>query len=388
MDAHRSSKILFLGVNFLFWISLYLYVPTLPTYVKAKTANLSTIGLVLSMYGLWMAVARLPMGIITDAIGRGKLLIVLGIFSSVLGAGIMGWGDTIPVLTAGRALTGLSAATWVVLLAVFSTFFETDRAIFASSMLTFSASFGRLVATASTGFINTVGGYSLAFYLASLSGIVGILIVLFVREVKLPPMKVSLRSVARLFLRRDVMLPAVVSILVHYADWSVTFGFLPVLAQEMGMGDVFKSILISLNIAGIVAANLLNTIFLKKIRHSTPLFTGALLMFIGIMLIAYSPVRAYLFIGTISMGFAFGMVYPILMGMSIHKVDRSQRSTAMGIHQSLYAVGMFIGPWLAGIIADRLGIRPTFYITACIYLVLVMSLLLLQFRGGPSSDRD
>ena len=384
MDEHRRSKILFLAVTFLFWIALYLYVPTLPLYLKARATNLSTVGLVLSMYGLWMAFARLPMGIISDALGHSKLLIALGLSSTVIGTVIMGLGKNIPVLAAGRAFTGLSAATWVLLIAVFSTFFDADKAIFSSSMLSFAANFGRLLATASTGFLNRVGGYSLAFYLAGVLGVVAIVMVLFVREVRLPPMQVSLRSVGELFLRRDVMMPTVFSVLVHYADWSVTFGFLPVLAQEMGMGDVFKSLLISLNIAGIVVANLLNTLLVRKIGHRKLLTTGALLMFAGIVVIAYSPVRAFLFIGTVSMGFAFGMVYPILMGMSIQQVERTKRSTAMGIHQSVYAIGMFTGPWLAGNIADRFGIRSSFYITACIYLVLVLTMLLFLFRRGWS----
>jgi len=384
LDEHRRSKILFLAVTFLFWMALYLYVPTLPLYLKARAENLSTVGLVLSMYGLWMAFARLPMGIVSDALGRSKLLIALGLSCTVLGAVIMGTGKSIPVLAVGRSFTGLSAATWVLLIAVFSTFFDADKAVFSTSMLSFAANFGRLLATASTGFLNRAGGYSLAFYLAGMLGVVAIVMVLFVREVRLPPMQVSLRSVGELFLRRDVMLPAVFSLLVHYADWSVTFGFLPVLAQEMGMGDVFKSMLISLNIAGIVVANLLNTLLVRKIGHGTLLSTGALLMFAGIVVIAYSPVRAFLFVGTVSMGFAFGMVYPILMGLSIQQVDRSQRSTAMGIHQSVYATGMFVGPWIAGNIADRFGIQPSFYITAFIYLVLVLALLFFLFGRGRS----
>jgi predicted MFS family arabinose efflux permease len=48
------------------------------------------------------------------------------------------------------------------------------------------------------------------------------------------------------------------------------------------------------------------------------------------------------------------------MGMSIEKVDDSRRSTAMGLHQSVYAVGMFAGPWLSGILAKAMGIQPMF----------------------------
>jgi len=129
-----------------------------------KVAKLSTVGLVLSMYGLWMAFARLPMGIAGDLLGRRKPLIVFGIFLTAAGAVIMGRGNSIFTLAAGRALTGLSAGTWVLLIVVFSSFFDVDEAVFASSMLTFSASLGRMVSTASTGFLNRVGGYKLSFY--------------------------------------------------------------------------------------------------------------------------------------------------------------------------------------------------------------------------------
>jgi predicted MFS family arabinose efflux permease len=52
----------------------------------------------------------------------------------------------------------------------------------------------------------------------------------------------------------------------------------------------------------------------------------------------------------------------------------------MGIHQSLYAVGMFTGPWLSGILADRLGVQPMFVVTAGIFVALVYLFLYLCFR--------
>jgi DHA1 family multidrug resistance protein-like MFS transporter len=380
MEARRSSIILFLGVTFLFWITLYLYVPTLPTYVKTKTAQLSMVGLVLSMYGLFMAFIRLPMGIIGDAIGWGKPLIAVGILLGAIGAFIMGRGGSLGTLAVGRALTGLSAGTWVILIGVFSSFFALEQAIFASTMLTFSASFGRMVGTSLTGYLNRVGGYSLAFNCAVATGVLAVLLSLLVKETRRQPKRASLKSILLLLTRNDVLLPTVISTLVHYADWSVTFGFLPILAQEMGAGDVVKSLLISLNIAAIVVANLLNTLLQKKTGYRPLLMGGAFLFFGGMIFIAFAPDTSFLFFGTVSMGFAFGIVYPILMGMSIHRVQREERTTAIGIHQSFYAIGMFTGPWLSGILADMIGIRPTFIITAFLYLAAVYTFIYLLFR--------
>lgn len=380
MKENRIRIFLFLTVTFLFWTALYLYVPTLPTYIKARTTNLTMVGLVLSMYGLWMAFIRLPMGMMGDSLGWGKPLIVLGIFTAALGAFIMGRGNTLVMLAVGRAFTGLSAGTWVLLITVFSTFFDLDQAVFASSMLTFSASLGRMIGTGLTGFLNQMGGYQLSFYLAAVTGILAIIVVFFIKEQRRPPEKVSLKSITHLLTRKDVLLPTIISTFVHYGDWSVTFGFLPILAQQMGAGDVTRSMLISVNIASITTANLLNTLVLKKVKHLFLLSIGALLFFAGIVLIAFAPSVAQLFGGTICMGFAFGIVYPILVGLSIQKVAGGQRSTAMGIHQSLYAAGMFAGPWLSGIIADRIGIRPMFLTTAGFYLLAVYLFIYLFFK--------
>jgi MFS family permease len=380
LDEHRRSKTLFLSINFIYWMALFLYVPTLPLYVGLKASDLATVGMVLSMYGLWQAVARIPLGMAGDFMGRGKPLILVGFFLTASGAVTMGFGNTVFVLAVGRALVGISAGTWVILVSVFSSFFDENKAILASSMLTFSASFGRMTATVCTGFLNRVGGYSLAFYLAGVLGFLALLLFLFVDEPRRLRKRISPASAARLFLRRDVLLPTVLSIVLHYSDWSVTFGFLPVLAKQMEVGDVARSLLISLNIGCITAANLLNTLVLKRVKHGTLLVAAALLFFAGILLIAFSPSRADLFVGTACMGFAYGMMYPILMGMSIEKVEPSQRSTAVGIHQAFYAIGMFSGPWMSGIMADYMGIRPVFFITAAGFLVLSVLLLSILLR--------
>ena len=72
----------------------------------------------------------------------------------------------------------------------------------------------------------------------------------------------------------------------------------------------------------------------------------------------------------ILIGLGNGIGYPLCMGMSIEKVDGAERATAMGLHQAVYAIGMFAGPWLSGILANALGIQPMFAVTGAGALVL------------------
>jgi len=42
----------------------------------------------------------------------------------------------------------------------------------------------------------------------------------------------------------------------------------------------------------------------------------------------------------------------------------------MSLHQAVYAIGMFSGPGVSGSLADAMGIRPMFGVTAFLCLVL------------------
>ena len=63
---------------FFFWMAQYIYVPTLPTYVQSKANDLMVVGGVLSMFGLWQAIIRLPLCIVTDWLGWRKPFIPSG----------------------------------------------------------------------------------------------------------------------------------------------------------------------------------------------------------------------------------------------------------------------------------------------------------------------
>ncbi len=112
MQRSRVLIGLYLAAVFLYWVAQYLYMPTPPLYVALHTENLAMVGVVLSMYGLWQAIIRIPLGIFADWLGWRKPLIIVGVVLAGLGAWMMGTAHGIPQLLIGRTLTGLAAGTW------------------------------------------------------------------------------------------------------------------------------------------------------------------------------------------------------------------------------------------------------------------------------------
>lgn len=68
-------------------------------------------------------------------------------------------------------------------------------------------------------------------------------------------------------------------------------------------------------------------------------------------------------------GFSQGLLFPPLLGMAIETIPHEKRATAMGIYQALYALGMFGGPFLAGVFNSAMGLAAGFYFTDALGLV-------------------
>lgn len=362
--SRRVAAALYTVVAFLYWMSLYLYVPTLPTYVQSKTGSLALVGVVLAQFGLWQAALRLPLGIVVDWLGRRKPFILGGMVLAGLGAWMMGAAEGTSGLLAGRAITGLAAATWVPLAVAFAGLFPAREAVRATSILVFVQSIGRVVATSVTGSLNQLGGYALAFNLAAGTAVLALLICLPVREAPRPVQPPTLGGLRRLASRRDVLIPALLAAMSHYVTWGVAFGFLPIIADELGASDVALSLLMSLYIGLLTVASLFSAAVVKRTGARRLVLLAILLSCAGAGLAALAFSLAAVFAAQVCLGIGSGLSYANLMGMGIRDVADGERTTAMGFHQAVYAIGMFAGPWLCGLLADAIQIRPMFGVTA------------------------
>ena len=361
---------LYVAAVVFFWAALYIYVPTLSVYVESKTSTLASVGVVLSMYGLWQAIIRLPLGIAADWVGRRKPFIIGGFAFAGLGALIMGLSNGVGGLMVGRAFTGFAAGAWVLLVVAFSSLFAPEDAVRASAILSAINAVARVIVTSVTGSLNLMGGYPLSFFVAVVMAGLAILAMLFVKEPRREVKRSSFRQVGALISRRDVLMPALLGIVAQYAIWSSTFGFTTNLAKNMGATDVVLSLLVSMNLAVVFLGNLAMSAVAKKFGERRMVALSFVFVALGLGSLAVAKGMTMVFVGQILMGLASGVGYPVLMGLSIRYVDESERATAMGLYQSVYAIGMFSGPTLSGILADQIGIQPMFVITAVVCLVL------------------
>ena len=366
----KRHLILFTCAVFLFWFSQYVFVPTLPEYLRGKVNSFSVVGAVLAMYGLWQVVVRLPLGILIDAVGRQKLFILGGFFVCAAGSLLLGTTDTTVGLYLGRSLTGLAMGIWVPLVVVFSSFFPAEQSVRAAAVLALVSAAARITATALNGYLNEWGGSILAFLVAVAAASLAAVFVLPVPLNSQPAGAPKLRPLRRLFLRRNVLLPSLLAAVNQYVVFGVSLGFMPVLAKQLGAGDVTIGLLASVNLLLFLLGNLSATSSGSRLRSESMLLGTYILFALAIAAAALAKNIPLLFLIQGLLGIAHGIGYPVLMGLSIRDVPANQRTAAMGLHQSVYAAGIFIGPWASGVLADAIGIRPMFAVNAVLCLAL------------------
>lgn len=367
--ANKWQIIQYVVVVFLYWVSMYLYVPTLPVYARSITGDLALVGIVLSMYGLFQGLVRLPLGIISDRLGIRKPLILVGILLPALGALLMGTAQNTLMLMIGRAITGMAAGTWVLLVVGFSGLFPKGENLRAAGLINMVNSVGMLIGALSTGWLNGLGGYSLAFYLAM--GVAGLafLVMLPGKEIPRPPQRPSFSETKTLITHRDVLLPSLLGAVAQYTVWATVFSFIPILARQFGASDVLQSLLQSLNLVVLLIGNIILSVVVKKFKARHLLYFSFVLMAAGLIFAALAQTLVFVLIAQFCNGLGLGIGFPILMGLSVENTSEHERSTAMGLFQSVYAIGMFTGPGISGFLANWLGIQPMFTFTAVIVLL-------------------
>ena len=351
-------------------MGLYLYGSTLPVYVQSKVGDLALVGTVLAMYGLWQGIVRLPIGIVADWMGRRKPDVIIGLAIVAAGAWGLGQAQDAGGLIFTRALMGIGAGTWVPLLVLFNNLYKPEEAFRATGLITLIGTLARMLSTGVNGPLNTLtGSYQTAFDLAALAAIIAIGIMIFIPEQRQPAKPPQPRRLLALFKRPDVFGPAVLNLILHYGDWAATFSFIPILARQYGASDVVISTLTSANLGLVFLGNLIVTWLGTRLRYKTMLFASFVLVAAGLGLAAIAPSLAFVIVAQLMIGIGFGIAYPVLLAACIRYVDNGERTTTMGLNQSVYAAGMFAGPWLGGIISAAVGIQPMFGITAAVILI-------------------
>ena len=291
LPGYQRSAVLFCVTNFLFWASLYVYMPILSVHAQSLGASLSMVGLIVASYSIPQLLLRIPIGILFDASTGRKLLIAVEIILALLGALWLAVASTPGYLLMARALTGVGAAGWVIFSVYFTSYYLPAGVRKAIGLLNFVQGMALVIASLSGGLIAENLGSQWAFLTAAALGIVGLVPLLLAKP---PPIARAARftwgGFKAVASSRPLLAVSLLGVLAQFANWAGLFGFIPVYATGIGASKADLGIITVVSLGSSAIASLGAAWLLRRFGNSGAVFIAAVLL--GFSIIVVPSIRS------------------------------------------------------------------------------------------------
>jgi len=361
---------------------MYAYTPTMTPYLADLGISFTMIGLIGGAYGFSQMLLRIPVGILSDKIGKRKLFVILGLITAAISATGMFFTQNAYVILLLRFLAGVSASAWVVFSVLFSSYFDKSKLASRLAYLFMVTGLGQMASRLVGGLVAERFGHEYTFLLGGFAALAAILLGLFITE-KTPDIK-ELPSVKKLFgviKNKNLMAMSVLAIFSQMIMHSTITTFLPEAASQIGADLMQLGLLATIaTIPSILSSFLCGRLFsVKSVDVRIVSSIGFTFQIAGTLIIPLTNSMVAVFIAAIAIGFGCGICMSTFLGFCTQTVDESRRSAAMGFFQAIYAFGMFMGPVIIGFFVDWSGISGGFFMASAFALTgFILTFILLS----------
>ena len=354
-------------------LGLFMLLPVFALY-GTELAGFSPlwIGLAIGAYGLTQAILQIPLGWLSDRIGRRPVMLG-GLALFALGSVVAALADSVYLVTVGRVLQGAGAIAGAILAFAADVTREEQRpkvmAIIGASIgLSFAAAMvlGPLLAKAA--------GLSGVFWFTALLAGCAMLLVAFLlpHSVSKAPMAETLALPQSLgaMLKHRQLLQLDLGVLLLHLMLTAMFVVLPKLLQQYGLVSTQHwQFYLPLLLGSFVLMLPMMMIAMRKAQEKV-FFLLAIALLSSAMLLALTwPGFWPLTLALLLFFIGFNFLEASLPALVSRIAPAGQRGSAMGIYSSSQFFGAFLGGVLGGAIMQHSGYQALFAALAVIGLI-------------------
>lgn len=251
-----------------------------------------------------------------------------------------------------RILAGIAASSWLAFTILYAAYYEADESVQAVTNVNAFNSAGKLIAFILGLITASLWGYRIPLICSFLTGIVAIICAVQLKPIALKREPFQVSHVIAVFSNPAVLCASFFAIIMQAFLQGTVFSFTSTVARELGASAFeigFNTVLFTL--VQILAAGFIGKKVLKKLNTSQAVAIGFFAMAFSCLLVAYGKNMYFLYAAQIIGGVSNLMANSVLMSLIIRFVPQENQSTAMGMFQALYGIGMTLGPVMTGQIA-------------------------------------
>jgi predicted MFS family arabinose efflux permease len=359
----RRALVFYLCAS-LYFGAIYVSMPILAPYAQFVGGSLQSAGLVISAYGLPQLLLRIPLGLWSDGLRRRKPFILFAfLLEGIGGCGLIG-SNSVVLLFFSVLTLGIAACAWVPFTVLFASYFPAAQIGQSMGFLLFSTRVSQGITNYFGGVIAEAGGWTAPFYAGLILTAMGFLLALGIPENR-PEERPGSSWGRFLAVSKSpmVLMVSALAFLVQFANFSTTYGFTPIYAQRLGASKGDLGTLLFVFMVPNVLATFLAAPIARRFKERRVACAGFLAIAAAVFCTPWSDSLAILFALQALNGTGVGVIFPPLMGLAIKSMPHDQQATAMGNFQSIYAIGMTLGPLLSGWVGDHWGLSWIFILS-------------------------
>ncbi|MEH6396338.1 MFS transporter [Pseudoalteromonas sp.] len=355
-------------------LGLFMLMPVLAIYGQ-ELAGFSPlwIGIAIGAYGLTQAVLQIPMGWLSDKIGRKKV-IVGGLCLFALGSVIAATADSLQMVTVGRALQGMGAIASS-LLAFASDLSRDEQRPKVMAVIGMSIGMSFAVAMLLGPMVAAAWGIAGIFWLTAALAILGIFIVLFLvpKAVNKAPKGDTLASFTDIkkLIKHPQLARLDVGIMLLHLTLTTIFVALPGQLITNGLvASAHWQIYIPVLIFGFLLMAPMMIIAIRKEKEKQ-----AFIASIALLTMSMTAMALWVdsIIGMALCMLAYFVAFNFLEATMPALVSRfspaNQKGSAMGVFSSAQFFGAFLGGILGGYVAQSTTAQAVFAAAAVVGLI-------------------
>lgn len=370
----RPEARLFFVISILFFICIHSIDAFLAPLMLEQGIEPQVMGVILGASGLATLLIRFPLGIISDVAKSRKIFIQISLLLPIFTWPLAWLEPNVVTLYLAKAADGVTAATWVLYNILFIRYFDRKEAPAAVALLALAGPIGVFIGNCIGGLLIHYFDNNIAFLLSCFAGLLALLLTTRISDVhdpmQAPTLHACIVGARKQLGDRSVWMIGLLATFVILVPFATRDTLTPIYAEKLGARAGILSLLSNIHlIFYALAIALCSTIFYRRFGVMKTAVAGIVLQILSTLGIPFTDNMYLIYALQALAGFSFGMAFAAFMSLSVVNTTTDEQSSRMGLFQTIYSLGMFIGPVIMGVMLQHINLASGYLLIAALSII-------------------